>query len=198
MKKLPLILSIVSLIAVATLLVFEFTEKEESESLNQVSVDRGPSAGIAYVEVDSVIFNFQYFFELRDELLVKQQSAEAKLNSNGRAYETQARDYEDKVRKGLVTRATAAEMEQNLLQQQQELVNLRDQLQNDLMEEEQVMNRKVLQYIYDFLQEYTKENNFDYILGKSFGGQVLYGDSNLDITDDVLTRINEKYIASKK
>jgi outer membrane protein len=199
MKKLPLILSVVSILAVIAFLVIEFTEKDKDGSVNEsVMAERGPSGGIAYVEVDSIIFNFQYYFDLRDELLVKQQSSEAELTSKGRAYETGARDYEDKVRKGLVTRATAAEMEQNLLQQQQELVNLRDQLQYDLMEEEQVMNRKILQYIYDYLEEYTKEYNYDFILGKSFGGQVMYSDSTLDITDDVLTRLNEKYKATKK
>jgi outer membrane protein len=199
MKKLPLILSVVSILAVIAFLVIEFTEKDEDGSVKEsVMAERGPSGGIAYVEVDSIIFNFQYYFDLRDELLVKQQSSEAELTSKGRAYETGARDYEDKVRKGLVTRATAAEMEQNLLQQQQELVNLRDQLQYNLMEEEQVMNRKILQYIYDYLEEYTKEYNYDFILGKSFGGQVMYSDSTLDITDDVLTRLNEKYKATKK
>jgi len=199
MKKLPLILSIVSLVAVAALLVIELTGKEESGSEHQATeVERGATGGIAYVEVDSLIFNFQYYFDLRDELLVKQQSSEAELTSKGRAYETGARDYEDKVRKGLVTRATAAEMEQSLIQQQQELVNLRDQLQYELMEEEQVMNRKVLQYIYDYLEEYTKENNYDYILGKSFGGQVMYSDTTLEITDDVLAKLNEKYKATKK
>ena len=199
MKKLPLILSIVAILAVTALLVIEFTDRDEGETTSQsAGAESRPAGGIAYVEVDSIIFNFQYYFDLRDELLVKQQSSEAELTSKGRAYETGARDYEDKVRKGLVTRATADEMGQSLIQQQQELVNLRDELQYALMEEEQVMNRKVLQYIYDYLEEYTKQYNYDYILGKSFGGQVMYCDTTLDITDDVLERLNQKYTASKK
>lgn len=199
MKKLPLILSIVSLVAVAILFVFEFTGKEDSDSVNtNKGVAQVNSNGIAYVEVDSIIFNFEYYFDLRDELIAKQKNSESELNSKGRQYETGAKDYEEKVRKGLVTRATAAQMEQSLMQQQQELVNLRDQLQYELMEEEQVMNRKVLQYIYDYLEEYTKENNYDFILGKSFGGQVMYSEPSLDITQDVLGRLNEKYLATKK
>lgn len=199
MKKLPLILSIVSLVAVAVLFVFEFTEKEDNDSVNtNKGVAQVNSNGIAYVEVDSIIFNFEYYFDLRDELIAKQKNSESELNSKGRQYETGAKDYEEKVRKGLVTRATAAQMEQSLMQQQQELVNLRDQLQYELMEEEQVMNRKVLQYIYDYLEEYTKENSYDFILGKSFGGQVMYSEPSLDITQDVLGRLNEKYLATKK
>ncbi len=44
-------------------------------------------------------------------------------------------------------------MEQSLVQQQQELVSLRDKLQSNLVEEEQVMNRQVLEYITKFLEE---------------------------------------------
>lgn len=199
MKKLPLILSIVSIIAVAILLVLEFTDKEEKESGENIArVESEAINGIAYVEVDTVIYNFDYYFKLRDELVAKQQKAESELNTKGRQYEAGAKDYEDKVRKGLVTRATAAQMEQNLMQQQQDLVNLRDQLQYDLMEEEQVMNRKVLEYIYTFLDEYAVESGYQYILGKSFGGQVLYSEKSLDITSDVLEKLNAKYAAENK
>jgi len=128
----------------------------------------------------------------------KQQKAEAELNSKARQYESSARDFQEKVSKGLVTRATAAEMEQSLLQKQQQLVDLRDNLQADLIEEEQVMNRQILEYITSFLEENKSQYNYEYILGKSFGGQVLYGDSSLDITRKVLDAINKKYRAEKK
>ncbi|MCA1756764.1 MAG: OmpH family outer membrane protein [Bacteroidales bacterium] len=201
MKKLPLILSIVSIFAVAYLLISDLTGNKKSDGENIASIieERGIlPEGIAFVEVDSLILNFGLYFDLTAEMTSKQQKSETELNTKGRQYESGVRDYEDKVRKGLVTRATAAEMEQALLQQQQELVNLRDQLQYELMEEEQVMNRQVLDYIHKFLDGYAKENNYTYILGKSFGGQVLYGDSSLDITDQVLVKLNEQYAAEKK
>jgi len=145
-----------------------------------------------------VIFKFDMFFDRREELMAKQKKAEAELNSKGSAYEKNARDYQDKVNKGLVTRATAAEMEQSLLQQQQDLVNLRDNLQSNLVEEEQVMNRQIIEYITTFLEENKSEYNYQYILGKSFGSVVLYGDSSLDITRKVLDALNNKYKGEKK
>jgi outer membrane protein len=199
MKKLPLILSIVSIVAVAILFVLEFSEKEENSAVNNVAgSEQSDSHGIAYVEVDTLIFNFGYYKDLSADLLSKQQKKESELNAKGKEYQTGVNDYQDKVNKGLVTRATAAQMQQALMQQQQDLVNLRDQMQYDLAEEEQVMNRKVLEYIYNFLEEYTKDNNYQYILGKSFGGQVMYSDTTYDITDDVLAKLNEKYAAEKK
>ena len=199
MKKLPLILSGVALAAVVLLFVLEFTDKDEIEiSGSTEAVESLPTGGIVWVNVDSIIFNFDMYFELREELIDKQSAAEAEMNSKGTQYETQAKDYEDKVRKGLVTRATAAQMEQDLLQQQQQLVNLRDQLQYDLMEEEQVMNRRILEYMYDYLEIYSGQNNYAFILGKSFGGPLMYSNGSLDVTDDVLLGINKFYAEKKK
>jgi len=138
------------------------------------------------------------FADRREDLVSKQKSAEAELNSKGTQYEKGVRDYQDKVNKGLVTRATAAQMEQALTQQQQELLTLRDNLQSNLMEEEQVMNRQILEYITNFLEENKSTYNYQFILGKSFGSVVLYGDTGLDITQKVLDAINIQYQAEKK
>ncbi|MDP3003451.1 MAG: OmpH family outer membrane protein [Bacteroidales bacterium] len=199
MKKLSVILYVVLFLAVIGLYFLHFTGgKKDKKSDTPSSVTEISSEGIAYINIDSVIFKFDMFLDRRDELMSKQKSAEAELNSKGSQYEKGARDYQDKVSKGLVTRATAAQMEQSLLQQQQELVNLRDQLQSNLMEEEQVMNRQILEYITKFLEENRSEYNCQYILGKSFGSVVLYSDKSFDITQKVLDAINKKYQAEKK
>lgn len=199
MKKLPVVLNVVLLLAVAALYFIVFTGNKKVESGEMpAQISDVKSQGIAYVEIDSILYNFDMFKDLRNVLMDKQKSSEAQLNSKGQAYEKGARDYEEKVRKGLVTRATAAQMEQALMQQQQDLVALRDNLQMTLMEEEQVTNRQVLDYIYKFLEEYTVENNYQYILGKSFGSTILYSDPQLEITNEVLAGLNEKYLAEKK
>jgi outer membrane protein len=138
------------------------------------------------------------FLDRRNDLMAKQKNAEAELNSKGTQYQNGAKDYQDKVNKGLITRASAAQIEQSLGQQQQELVSLRDKLQSDLVEEEQVMNRQILEYITKFLETNRSDYNYQYILGKSFGSVVLYGDNSQDITDKVLDAINKKYRAEKK
>lgn len=171
---------------------FFYVDKKE-EAVDQQVEQRLTPNNIAYVELDSIILNFDMYFDLREELIQKQQSSEAELNTKGKQYESGARDYEEKVRKGLVTRATAAQMEQELLQQQQDLMNLRNELESQLMEEEQVMNRKILNYIYDFLEEFSADNKYDYILAKNFGSPVMYANDSLDITDAVLKGINYKY-----
>lgn len=198
MKKLSIVLFVVMFLAIIGLYFLHFKgSKNESAPVNLPSTTT-PLQGIAYVNIDSVIYKFDMFFDRRDELLAKQKNAEAELNSKGSAYEKAGKDYQDKVSKGLITRATAAQMEQALVQQQQELVNLRDKLQSNLMEEEQVMNRQILEYITKFLEANKAEYNYQLILGKSFGSVILYSDSTMDITQRVVDELNKKYKSEKK
>jgi len=194
MKKLSIALFSVLFLAIALLYILHFTGNRKPEKVDQSALPAEvTSEGIAFVNIDSVIMHFDMFFDRREELMAKQKNAEAELNSKGTRYERDAKDYQEKVTKGLVTRATAAEMEQGLLKQQQDLMTLRDNLQSTLMEEEQVMNRQIIDYITTYLDENKSEFNFQYILGKSFGSVVLYGDSGLDITKKVTDAINLKY-----
>jgi len=200
MKNLSLILISILFVAVAGLYVLHFIPGE-SKNMSDDSVtpaSYSQFSGVAFVNIDTLIYNFEMFFDRRDDLMEKQKSAESQLTSKGTQYEKNARDYQEKVTKGLVTRATAAELEQSLLQQQQEIVTLRDNLQSNLIEEEQVMNRQIVDYITRFLEENKAEYNVSFILGKSFGSAVLYGDSAFDLTGKVLEGLNNQYKAEKK
>jgi outer membrane protein len=198
MKKLSIVLFAVLSLAVALLYFLHFSGNKSKKSVKETSIKESPAQGIAFINIDTVIYKFDMFFDRREDLMAKQKKAEAELSSKGKLYEKNGKDYQEKVSKGLVTRATAAEMEQALVQQQQELVSLRDNLQSNLLEEEQVMNRQIIDYITTFLEENNSDYNYQYILGKSFGSVVLYGDRGLDITQRVLDAINAKYKAEKK
>jgi outer membrane protein len=199
MKKLSVALFAILFAAVAALFFLYFlgNRKAKNNTKSESSVNI-PENGIAYVNIDTVVFKFSMYADRKAELLEKQKKAEAELNSKGSQYEKGVKDYQDKVNKGLVTRATAAEMEQSLYQQQQELINLRDKLQSDLLEEDQVMNRQILEYITTYLEEHKAEYNYQYIFGKSFGSVVLYGNVSYDITQKVLDGLNLKYQTEKK
>jgi len=199
MKKLSAALFVILFLAVAVLFYFQFSGNNKvKKSTPAGTTDNITASGIAYVNIDTVVFRFNMYSDRREELLAKQKKAETELNLKGSQYEKGVKDYQDKVNKGLVTRATAAEMEQSLYQQQQELVSLRDKLQSDLLEEDQVMNRQILEYITTYLEENKEEYNYQYIFGKSFGSVVLYGNSAFDITQSVLEGLNLKYKTEKK
>ena len=198
MKKISVAMYVVLFVAVAVLFVLHFTGGKKPASAVSQSVSGAPAGSLAWVNIDTVIVYFDMATDKKNDLIAKQKNAEAELNSKGEAYQRGVNDYQDKVNKGLITRATAQQTEQGLYQQQQELVNLRDKLQQDLMEEQQVMNRQVIDYITKFLEQHKTDYNYQYILGKSFGSVVLYSEAGLDITKQVLEALNKQYATEKK
>jgi outer membrane protein len=161
------------------------------------SVVKEHNGGIAYIEIDSVIANFDMAKDKTAELEEKTKNSEAELASKSQAFDRDVRDFQNKVQKGLVTRATAAEMEQTLQQQQQTLLARRDEMAYNLNEESIVAQRQVLEYINTFLVEFNADRGYQYILARQFPGPVLYSDTTLDITAEVIAGLNAKYSAEK-
>jgi len=83
------------------------------------------------------------------------------------------------------------------MQEQQNLMQLRDNMSQQLAEEQQVMNRQLLNNIMEYLKNYNKTHDYKYILSNSFGGPLLYSDKALDITREVLRGINAEYKSTR-
>jgi len=88
-------------------------------------------------------------------------------------------------------------MEQQLMVAQQELLQYRDQLTMQLSEEEQVRNRRLINKIMEYLGDYNKEFNYQFIFSNSFGDNVLFANNKLDITESVLEGLNEQFEQEK-
>jgi outer membrane protein len=200
MKNLSLVLNAVLIVAVGVLFYLHFSSKNPIQQNSSITSDMGmplPGDGIVYINIDTLLNNYAYFKELSDEFADKQSELEAELNNRGRQYEASALDFQNKVQKGLVTRREAAELEQQLLQEQQNLLQLRDQLGMQLSEEEQVRNRRLIDAIMEYLKEYNKDHNYQFIFSNSFGDNVLFANQELDITYSVLEGINAQYESEK-
>ena len=115
----------VSAVALIGLLAVTGCKTDAGTAGNAKSVD---GKGIAFVELDSVIANFDMAKDMTINWRRKQKNSEAELTAKSQAFDRDVRDYQNKAQKGLITRATAAEMEQTLAQQQQSLLALRDEM----------------------------------------------------------------------
>ncbi|MFC2115275.1 OmpH family outer membrane protein [Bacteroidota bacterium] len=196
MKNLSLILNAVLIVAVGVLFYLHFSSDKTSatglSSAGGVNVV-APDMPIVYINIDTLLNDYAYFQEMQDEFADKQSEMEAELNLRSRQYEASALDYQNKAQKGLITRREAADMEQQLMQEQQNLLQLRDNLSMQLAEEEQVRNRRLFNNIMEYLKEFNKDYNYQFIFSNSFGDNVLYASERLDITSLVLEGINAQY-----
>ena len=200
MKNLSLILNAVLIVAVGVLFYLHFSSAKTSSaspSSSQGASMMASDLSIVYINIDSLLNNYTYFSDMQDEFADKQSELEAELNLRSRQYEASAIDAQNKVQKGLVTRREAQELEQQLYQEQQGLLQLRDELTLQLQEEEQVSNRKLINNIMEYLVEYNVNHNYQFIFSNSFGDNVLYANESLDITKSVLEGINAQYLKEK-
>lgn len=72
------------------------------------------------------------YLDLRAEYEAKAKKADAELTSKGRSLESDLKDYQNKIDKGLVTRSEAMTMQENLEKKQQSFVQHRDKVMNEL------------------------------------------------------------------
>jgi len=205
MKRIPVILSTICLIAVGLLYVLYFVNKsgdKVSASQDEKNITAAldiSSNSIVYINIDTVVSNYDLYFDLKKVFENKYKTSEAELASKEKAYKKEVEDYQYKVQRGLVTRSDAQKLEQQLLGEQQSLLKLQENLRIELGEEEQVMLRQVLNSITVYLEELQSRFKFQFVFGTTaIGGNVLYADKRLDLTWEVINGLNEKYKQKKK
>lgn len=174
----------------------EKTGVSEIGSTDSVQV-RVPSSQIAYINIDSLVGKYDLYNDLRSAYEVKAKKAESDLTARGRNLEKEVRDFQDKIQKGLVTRAQAATMEEDLSRKQQNFMQQRDNVMRDMGEEEQVLLNRIHYSIVDFLKEFNSDYRYGMILSTSAAGPILNADPMLDITSVVLSELNKNYAAQK-
>ena len=57
---------------------------------------------------------------------------------------------------------------------------------------------EIIEEVKDFAKDYAKKNGFSYILGSNESGNVLYGDSQYDLTETLTDAINNQYKEDNK
>lgn len=198
MKKLPLILSVVSFIAVLVLYILYFTggKSHRISGANTEMTGGSDATGgdIVFIDIDSVLNNYQMYKDYNDEFERKAKISEAELTSKQRIYQKDVNDYQYKVQRGLITRAEDQQIQQQLYNQQQTLLKLQQDKQLELSEQEQVTVNLVLNSITEYLKEVQPKYNYRYVFANRLvGGSIFYGSTSLDITKEITQGLNEKY-----
>jgi len=202
MKKSSLIITILLALAIAALYVLHFTGIGTGKPVADKDDMQGSetlSGSIVYIRIDSLLNAYDFFLELQADLAAKARIVKEDLNKKGRAFENDVTNFQDKVQKGLITRAQAETQQAQLAARQQELEQYAQQKQVELAEENQVMLNRVLDALKTFPAEYRLLKNYDLILTTDgTSNTVIEAVSSMDITKDVVEGLNREYSKSGK
>jgi outer membrane protein len=203
MNRFSTILNIFLLVAVIVLYYLHFSASNSKKStipnLTNTSVRDSAKnySNIAYVELDSLKENITFMKEGRRELEIEQKAVETNWNNGIKSLENQRNNF---LKKGSsVSQEDAQEFQIKFAEQQQTLEENRQVAMQKLNEKNFKFIDDMQKKLKEFLSEYNSEKKFQYILTNGTGLEYLvYKDTTLNITNDVIKGMNEKLKAATK
>lgn len=154
---------------------------------------------IAYVNVDSLLLNYQFAKESNETLLKKQEDSRLDLNVQARQLQGEMAEFQRKLENNAFLSRERAEQEQNrLMRKEQDLQQLNAKLSQELMEVQQKVSEELRDTINAFLKEYNKDKKYEMIISNTASDNILLANEGYDITQDVIEVLNERYNKKKK
>ena len=166
---------------------------------SQTAETGGSDLKIAYIEVDSIMSQYQFCKEYSLILQKKSQNIQNTINQKGQALQAAAANFQQKVQQNAYTCEQAEAINANLIKQQNDLQALQNRLGSEFQTETDKFNNALRDSIQHFLAKYNKDKKYALILSKA-GDNILYADKGYDITTEVIAGLNKAYkpAAAKK
>ncbi len=190
----------VILFAVAAALSLTACQKSAEEAEEGAQSEGAETTGlkIAYVEMDSLITQYQLYKDYEEELTRKGTNIQSTLAQKQRTLEQHAAAMQKKYESnGFTTRDELERAQNNIQAEQQQLQELADRLQTDFAQEQARVNQEARDSIQAFLRSYNKTKKYDYVLVKA-GDNMLVANPKMDITKEVIKGLNKRYKKSHK
>lgn len=196
MKNLPIALSALSLIGVAILFAMQ-TKKNPKQHATVITTKDSSGkevivsgARIAYVDIDTLEANYDYFKKRKVEFENRQKSIDTELEKMASALQNEYMALQKKAQDGLMTQAEGEAAQQRLMTKQQELELKRQTLGAKYLKDQDAFNKEIHDNLHTYIEKYNEEKGYDYILSYSKDGSILFANKELDITQDIIEGMN--------
>lgn len=203
MKNLSLALNIILVLAVGYLYYYDFSGKKTEAvaaklgSSYLMSDSNGFRPPMAYVELDSLNENITFIKEKRKELEAEMRAIENEQENGYRNLQAQKDNF---LKRGAAITEEEAQIFQGKLIDQQQQIDAKKQSQSQRLNEKSFnIMEDIQKKLKEFLAEYNKDKNYMYIFTTGTGlDYMVYKDSTLNITNDVIKGMNAKIKAESK
>lgn len=201
MKNILLILNAVLVIAVIILFVLVLGNKSNNSFSGELTGNDSTASvrlPIAYVNIDSLLLNYQFAKESNESLMKKQEDSRLDLNLKARQLQTEMAEFQRKLENNAFLSRERAEQEQNrLMRKEQDLQQLNAKLSQELMDVQQKVSEELRDSINSFLKQYNKTKNYELILSNTSSDNILLSNDIYDITKEVTEALNKRFSKKK-
>ncbi|REJ83711.1 MAG: OmpH family outer membrane protein [Bacteroidetes bacterium] len=198
MNKLNITLHSITLLAIATLFYFQFSSVKQGATDLQDSTVNTPvinfsPGGIVYVNSDSLLEQYEYFKKQKSDFENRQSRIRNELKSESDKLQRDVELYHQQAIG--MTDFQKQQKEEEFVMRQQKLMDRKDQLLDQLDEEQARSSEELFTRLNNYLNKYNQDKNYQFILGYQKGGGILYANDSLDITKTVVEGLNKEYKA---
>ncbi len=201
MKNLSLIFNGVLALAVIALFIIVFTKGNSTTVGGTTFTKEQIKAGklpVAYINVDSLLSNYQFAKEANESLIRKQEDSRLNINTKARQLQVEMGEFQKKLEANAFLSRERAEQEQaRLVRRQQELQELDGKLSQQIMQVQQKMSEQLRDTINAFLKEYNKDKKYEMIFSNTSSDNILFADKGYDITAEITKLLNERFKSKK-
>lgn len=153
---------------------------------------------IVYINTD--VLNEKYLFvkELSDVAKANLQALESAYKKKANDFQERYAEFQQKASQGLLSENQTKDAQQELGKRKEELDQM-EAKQQQMMEQMQRDNEKVLKTVMDYIKEYNKSTQYNYVLAYSNNAMspVLVANDSLDITNEIVEGLNAQYKIKK-
>ncbi len=193
MKNASLILNVILTIAVAVLYYLHFKDRQPTAPVEVAKPAEAKGKEIVYVNVDSLLTKYEYFKDTQKVLESKRFQLENELATKGRNLQNKAAFFQQQASQGKLTQEQGRATEVSLQKEQQDILAYRERAAQNLAVEEQNKNKELYDQIYDYLKKLNGQNKYQFVLGYTKGGGILFANPDADQTKVILDGLNKEY-----
>ena len=179
----------------ATLLLGACGSNGDTEATTENAQTSEQTVGlkIAYVELDTLMSQYQLYKDYSEVLTRKGNNIQKTLAQKQRTLESHAASVQKKFDNNEYTTRDEVERAQASIQKEQsDLAELADRLQNEFAMEQARINEEARDSIQSFLKHYNKTKKYDYVMIKA-GDNLLIANPKYNITNDIVKGLNKRY-----
>ena len=165
--------------------------KKEKASNKANFINNNSTSRIAYVNSDTVSKYYNYAIKIQKTLSTKRIEAEKQIKSKYFSYESLVKDFEKA--SPIMGDREKMEKAQKIRMLEQEIMQVEQQLSEKVTKEELRLTEEYILKTNEFMQEIGKEIGYDYVMSYRVGGAMLYANTNLDITPQIIELLNQRY-----
>lgn len=152
--------------------------------------EKGQGAVIVYYNSDSLNTRCTFIMDLQAEIMDAQKSAESKMASKQKEVEKWQKKWADK---GPLLSNEEQQYAKEYEQKQMEMMQLQQNLEQELFETQNRLTLTGVTRIQTHCRDLALENGYDYVISYQLGGQFLFCNPKMDITDSLIERMNSDY-----